>query len=456
MERIQHAWGRWLAVAMGSRVGKNSLYGAVGYGVPVATTLVFTPFLLHSMGVLGFGLWMLGMSFLGLLGAFELGLSTAIAKHIAQYNEQKDLHGLSATATMGVLVYLAIGLLLTVPTYLVAPHAAALFRNDNLSPDAIAGVLRMAAFGFVPLLLKNAGLAVPIGLQRFKIPMTISAVQSVLTLSLALAVSRQGGSVTDVMVSSLITLWAIAAVSSLVGYRMLRRLGATVLFSRAQARLILKFAAFTSVSGLGSLLFTAVDRIAVGIVLGVSAVAYYVVAVGIAGSLLTLAGVLTQPLMPAASSWSSSGQWQRVRRYLVRSTLAVAALELVLASALLLISQPFVSIWLGADVASHALAPFRIFVVVYAVISLNAPAYHIANGSGFPWIPALGGLIGGLLTVVLIVLMGRVWGLEGAAWANAGYWVTLLIPALTAKALDRRSLLHRVVAVRDESTESPP
>ena len=118
-----------------------------------------------------------------------------------------------------------------------------------------------------------------------------------------------------------------------------------------------------------------------------------------ATSLLTLAGVLTQPLMPAASAWSSSGQWERTSRYLARSTLAIAVMELTLACVLLLISRPFMYLWLGESVAVQILTPFRILILVYAVIAVCAPAYNVANGSGFPWIPAIGGLVGGLLTI---------------------------------------------------------
>jgi O-antigen/teichoic acid export membrane protein len=321
---------------------------------------------------------------------------------------------------------------------MLAPHAASLFNSDEVPYDTIVGVMRLAAFGFIPLMLKNAGLAVPIGLQRFKIPMGVSVLQSVLTLSVAFAVTHEGGSVTQVVVSSMIVLWAIAVVAVLIGYRMLHALGARILLSATQASLMLKFTAFTGVSGLGILLFSTVDRIVVGILLGPSAVAYYAIAAGIAANLVTIAGVLTQPLMPAASSWSSSGQWERARKYLTRSTWAIAVLELALAAILLLISRPAMNLWLGADFAAHVLTPFRILVLVYAVTALNAPAYHIANGSGLPQIPALGETVGGVLTVVLILVLGGPWGLTGAAWANTGYWATLLIPALTARALRRQ------------------
>jgi O-antigen/teichoic acid export membrane protein len=439
--RGRQAWHRWVAPSMGSRIGKNSLFSATGYAVQVLVILVFTPPLLHRMGASNFGLWMLSTAFLGLVGVFDLGLGTTVAKYIAEYHQRGDVDRLSATATMGFLIYLSIGLLLALPIFLLAPQVASLFGDGRADAprDVIEAIVRLAALSFVPLLLKNAGLAVSIGLQRFKIPMGISVAQSLLTFGVALLVTLGGGSVTQVVVSSLVTLCIMAAISLLIGYQTLRTLGARVVYSRSQARLMFRFTAFTSVTALGSLLFSSADRIAVGVVLGTGAVAYYVVAVGIAANLLIVADVLTRPLMPATSSLIGAGQWHRARMYLVRSTAAIAALELTLSVVLLLVSRPVMTAWLGADVTAHALVPFRALIVAYAVIGVFAPAYHIANGAGFPWLPALGALAGGFMTVFLIIIMGQTWGLAGAAWANSGYWATALILAGTLRALKQRS-----------------
>lgn len=448
--RGRHPWWSWVAPSMGSRIGKNSLFSATGYAVQVLIILVFTPPLLHRMGAANFGLWMLSISFMGLVGLFDLGLGTTIAKYIAEYHQRGDVHRLSATATMGFLIYLSIGLLLAAPIFLLAPQAASLFGDSNARAprDVIEAIVRLAALSFVPLLLKNAGIAVSIGLQRFKIPMGISAVQSLLTFGVALLITLGGGSVTQVVVSSLVTLCITAAVSLLIAYQTLRSLGARVVYSRSQARLMLKFTAFTSVTALGTLLFSAADRVAVGVVLGTAAVAYYAVAVGIAANLLTIADVLTRPLMPASSSLIGAGQWGRVRMYLVRSTSAIATLELTMSVLLLLVSRPAMTAWLGADVTAHALLPLRALIVAYAVIGVFAPAYHVANGSGYPWLPALGGLAGGSLTVWLIMVMGQEWGLAGAAWANCGYWANALILVGTLRALKQRSRADTLVATR--------
>ncbi len=192
---------------------------------------------------------------------------------------------------------------------------------------------------------------------------------------------------------------------------------------------------YTSVSSLGSILFGSVDRIAVGAVIDLRAAAYYAVSIGIATKLLALNDVLTRPLMPASSSLQRAGEIDTVRRQLRVATAGVAALSASLGAILLIFSEPFLRIWLGPAFAENSLSTFRVLVVVYAVIALVAPSYHVANGIGYPWICAAGGIVGGATTIALIVVLGREWGVVGAAWANAAYLVTLVIPVYIFRAL---------------------
>jgi len=89
-------------------------------------------------------------------------------------------------------------------------------------------------------------------------------------------------------------------------------------------------------------------------------------------------------------------------------------------------------LWMGSAFANQALIPLSILILVYALISIGAPAYHIANGIGIPWICMVGAISGGIVTSGLIVVLGRLMGLEGVAWANAGYWFSLIIFFYTA------------------------
>jgi O-antigen/teichoic acid export membrane protein len=415
----------WIARARVSPLGKNSLKSGVGFFVPAVGLLVFTPILVHLLGTGDYGLWALSSSMLGLVGVLDLGLSIGIGKHVAQYRAVGDTAGVSSSVTMGAAFYVAVGLLATPVAFAFASLVAPAFASQGISDGTVTDVLRIVSLGILPLLLKNAGLAVPIGMQQFGPPMTIAILQTAVTLGLATVVAYRGGSIQLVVASTVVSLWLVSAASVVVGYRMLSAIGGRVIFSRRELRTLLRFSSFTSITALGHVLFASLDRVVVGAVLGASAVAYYSVSIGVALTLLTFADVLTRPLMPAASAWVSVGNWSLVRSWLVRATLALVVIEALAAGVLLAISAPFMTLWLGSDFAHHALPAFRILVVVFAVVAVGAPAFHIANGVGYPWAPAVGGFTGGALTIASILLLAPKWGVTGAAAANVWAWLAL-------------------------------
>ena len=417
----------WLSTARASQLGRNSVQSGLGFAVPAVGLLVFTPILVHLLGTANYGLWALATSFLGLMGLLDLGLSVVVAKHIAQYRALGDVAGLSSSVTIGFALYLAVGLIATPVMFALAPVIAPTFAHDEIPVATVTDVLRVVSLGIVPLLVKNAGLAVPVGMQRFGPPMTISIVQTALTLGLATVAAYRHGSIQVVVATTVVALTVAAVASVVIAYRGLSAMGARPRFSRVQVRTMLQFSLFTSVTALGNVLFASLDRIFVGGLLGASAVAYYSVSIGVALTLLNLADVLTRPLMPAASAWASIGDWRRVRAWLVRTTLGLALLEAAAAAILLLASEPFLSLWLGSDFAGHSLTAFRILVVIFAVVAVGAPGFHVANGVGRPWAPAIGSVIGGLLTIVSIFILAPRWGLTGAAAANV-WAVTALFP----------------------------
>ena len=316
----------------GTTLRRNSFYSVLGFVVPALVLLAFTPVLIHSMGTANYGLWAISLAGFGLLGVAELGLGVAIAKYVAEYRQANDTVGLSSTASAGLALYVLIAVLLTVPFYLAAGTIAQLFSSSEVSHAQVEHVVQLVSLGLLPLLLMSWGLAIAVGLQRFQIPMLAAVAQNGLTVVIAVVVVSLGGSVDDVVLSSLCVLCAVALASAAIGVRMLAPLGARPMLSVRFVRGLLPYVFFTSVSSLGSILFASVDRIAVGAVIDLRAAAYYAVSIGIATKLLSLSDVLTRPLMPASSSLQRAGEIDLVRRQLRVATTGVTALSTALRS----------------------------------------------------------------------------------------------------------------------------
>ena len=99
----------------------------------------------------------------------------------------------------------------------------------------------------------------------------------------------------------------------------------------------------SGISGLGSQIFSFADRLAVGAVLGLEAVAYYTVVISVAAKILQFSSALTSALMPAVSAWMASGAIRRVQAYFLKTTVALFTLNGLIAGTLLVLSKPLLN-----------------------------------------------------------------------------------------------------------------
>ena len=424
----------WLALQFdrykGNKVARNSFFGVIQLIIPTLLLLIFTPIFIHKMGTEQYGLWMLATSALGLMSIAEFGLNTAISKFVAEFVESKDTIALSSVLSAGLCAYFFLGFGLILPLYIFSPVLAGIFKSSQtVSTEQIGLVIHIVSLGFIPLLLRSGAMAIPIGLQRFQTPVIVTVGYQILSYVAALMVIYLGGSVAQVVRSTVVVLWIAALGSLFIAWQMLKpfKLKFTITHSGEVLRRMFSFSLISGISSLGSQIFNIVDRLAVGVVLGLDAVAYYTVIISVATKILQLSSALTSALMPAVSSWMASGDIQRVRTYFYKATTALLALNALIAGFTLILSDTLLRLWMGEAFANHVMLPFRILIVLYALISLNAPSFFVAYGMDNPGINALAAIIGGCLTIALILVWGKTLGLLGTVLANGGYLITLAI-----------------------------
>jgi O-antigen/teichoic acid export membrane protein len=424
---------------IGPQVLRSGVFSLLGGAGTFLIVIACTPILFHRLGAPLYGVWALAVSILGITGVLENAIGIAVVKYLAEFrslNEAQPLYDLVWSAfSLAVVAGLALSLLL----YSVAPVVAPWLASTEVTGDLISRVVRIAALGLLPVLVRGVFLAVPMGFQRYDVAAVFSFVQTgALWGGAALATILDLG-IDGVTASTVVALWAGALAIMIAAVVMLPSPLVIGSWSWRQLRILLPYSFFSTSTGLGAQLFSSVDRITVGVVLGPTQLAYYSIVVGAATKINQVAGLLWQGLVPATSMLAINlGGRERIVRSLSYATVLSVILMLTTAGVLVAASLEGLRVWLGFDFAYHAIGALQILIVVYAVFSVNAPAYHIANGIGAPWINALLSLLGGALTIALIAALGRRWGLNGAAFANAGYLIVLLTIPLT---------LQRVLAI---------
>lgn len=176
---------------------------------------------------------------------------------------------------------------------------------------------------------------------------------------------------------------------------------------------------------LGSTAFNACDRVIVGGVLGAPALGIYSAITNITSRINSFSGMAVQPLMPLLSrdSRKSPTVESRVRE--------AAHLNVVIAVAagifLCVLADRVMSVMVPGANASQDILGLQIATLVYALYSINAPGYYILFSVGQEWKNAAITLFSATLSLGLIFVGSRYFGLVGALAGNVGYLFTLLM-----------------------------
>jgi O-antigen/teichoic acid export membrane protein len=409
---------------------RNSLANLISAGLRFATAIVTTPLLIRVLGVEGYGIWVVLLSALSISVLAELGLCGALSVYLASPREA-DGSDLSAT-TLGTTFALltAIGAAVTAVWFLSVPHLAALLFPTMPDGSNLLTALRVLGLVVLPKMWQNWLINYGMGLSRYDLQARAETA-SLVALNVGTVVLAWAGYELVVLM-----VWQLVVTLLTVGYHalLLRRAGATLAdwrWSRAHAAVLLRFGWQQWLSMIGQVIFSRADRLVVNAVLGPGAAGLYAAGVSIASKINEISAVTIQPIMQAISRMQAQRDKAGIRRVFERA-ISINAVTIYALTATIVWTAP----WLGDLIVPERATEFhhllRILAVVYAVYSFSGVGYYAALGLKSPKIASFGILAGAGLTLLAMWHVTPRWGLNAAAWANAGYAITCTSIVVTA------------------------
>jgi len=403
---------------------RNGVYGIFEIGVPFVLIFFTTPFLINRMGTESYGLWNIALAFLGMMGVLDFGVSTAVIKYISEYYTMGNLKSLSATVSAAFGINIIVGLVFGAIFYFFSGPLVLFFPTTDFSISQMELILKAASLAFFPVMVRNVALAIPRGFQDYRTPSIILITQNVFTLASAVLIVYWGGSVLQVMISTVIISWLVSLVSFYLGWRRLFAIGVRPEFNLQPIKKIFRFILFMGLTGVGITIFSFLDRIVVGQMLGLTAVTYYTIATGIANKFSALASALTRALLPAFSSWGVKNDAKGLKIKYLKATITITIIIFLPGMLFLYLSRYIVFFWLGEKNGAAILPVLQILVFIYASRGIASPAFQALNGLNYPHITTFTALTAGIGTITLIYLLAPQYGLVGAAWANIASWIS--------------------------------
>lgn len=394
---------------------RNTAHNIVSALMPIAVSLLTVPLYIRALGEERYGVLALIAMLLGYFGVFDFGLSTATAQRIA--TRADDLAARRRTFWTAALANLALGMagaaaILPVawyfaghgmkapPAMLPEAKAAMVWLVLALPVMLLTGVLRGALQGagrFAEMNLVNVVTSpvsqlVPLGVALWYSP-SLTAVLPALYLTRLLALG-----------------WYLLIVVRKV------TCGWSPVYDRAEARSLVSFGGWMTLSGLISPVILGLDRLLIGSILGVRQVSHYTVPYQLAERGMFVPMALVQAMFPRISAETDR---QAALRLSERGLVALAAICAPPMIAGVVFMHPFLSWWIGPDFAAAASGVGQVFLAGFWLNALGIGCANHLMATGRPRAIAVIHAAEVLPYALLLAALMHFFGLIGAAIAFA-------------------------------------
>lgn len=397
------------------RVLRGTLSNYAGKLITLGTGFFLTPFLLHQLGVDGYGLWVLVGSVVAYSSLLDFGIYTAVIKYVAEYRargEAERAHELVATS---LRLYTVLGIIAIALSAAVAPIFPAIF---NVPPEE-----RASATWLVLLMGTTVGISLPCmtvtavlrGLHRFDLVNLVDTAGALISAAATVITLLLGGGVLGMVAINIPVTLAMQAVS----VAFVNRAAPELRFGwqgarRESVRTVLSFSLSPLVTNLAGKLKTRTDEVVIGAFLPISAVAPYAIARRLSEVAQLLTNQFMKVILPLASEFDAQADRARLRLLYTMGTRLTLAIFLPIGCTVAILAGPILTVWVGAAYADYAE-----LVVILAVAGLVDtsmwPAAAILQGMARLRPLVVMSICGALANVVLSIVLVRHLGLTGIA-----------------------------------------
>jgi O-antigen/teichoic acid export membrane protein len=391
----------------------------MGLGASMLVGFFLTPFIMHRLGNVGFGLWVLTTSVTGYYGMLDFGLRSAIVRYVARDVAKEDWDGVSKTVSTTFFLYSLTGSLIILVTLLVSWKFDGVF---HVAPEwRHSGVALLLVMGI------GTGLTVPVtlfggileGIQKFFLVGVVQTGVAIVRALLIVWVLRPGHGLVALGFISVSTNFLGNLIYWTAAHKycpMLRLHWANI--QKTAFRLLMSFGGVTFIISIAQQLRFQTDSIVIGSFLGVQLITVFAIGSKLVSYSTDAVQFMAQVFTPMSSHHEAKGEWGELQRVLIVGNRYSSFVALPLASFLLILGKDFITAWVGPAYVSS----YRILVILTVPTTLylaQAVSTKIMFGMSRHGPLAAVLMAEGAANLILSILLLRWYGVEGVALGTA-------------------------------------
>ncbi len=401
------------------RIAQNVLSNWLALAITTVVGFFLSPFVVHHLGNLVYGVWVIIGSLVSYMGLLDLGLRGAVTRFVSKGAAQDD-HEESGRAVSGALwirlwislAIIATGLVLSFTIhriFVIPPNLQLVARYAILVTAITVGInLWCGVFG-----------GVLVALHRYDITSGIQIAQTCARAAGIVYLLRSGHSILALAVWDLCT--GLGANAALIICCFWVYPNLKVVFGRPDRVTLSKlwnysFYAFLINVAIQVTYYT--DNLVVGAFLSPSAVTLYAIGGLLIGYARQIVSSMTTTFTPLASTFEAEGNFENLRRLVIHGTRAALIVSLPIEVALALRGHTFIRLWMGEQYAQPSGTVMQILLLSVVFASANTTSGGIVYGMEKHKRIAYWAIGEAVANFVLSVILVRRIGIYGVAWGT--------------------------------------
>ncbi len=398
---------------------RNTIFNMIGWVWPIGLSILSIPFIVKSLGNDAYGVFAIVSIVAGYLGLLNGPVAMGSVRFMAEAYAHQQWSELHEAVAAGLVINIALAALAGLTMFLAADVLA---RKVFAIPPALipssVTAFRLAAFSFFLNGVIGALQSIPIAMRRYDIRNQVGLVVGTLnTMAIILALWWGWGLLGAVLAQVLSSVLGLV-LFAIVAWSLLRKYPGAKRSSLVNTSLVKRLAGFSSLLFGGNLAATIglqIDRTLVGILLGTSAVAFYMVPTKITDRIPSMMSSFSTALYPLSSEAVAMGKIDELRHLyheMIRIQLWASAL---VAALLIVLSKNFLLLWMGSEFMVNSWLVLALLGAGAVWQSSGTVAYQVCNGMGRADVNLVASVATTVLLAIPVLLLAPHWGAPGIA-----------------------------------------
>jgi O-antigen/teichoic acid export membrane protein len=401
---------------MSKTIARNVSANYIGIFVQIGIAFLLSPFLVHTLGDIKYGLWTIIAALSGYLSLLDMGISAAVTKFTSSYNKSGNYKALNETLKAAWALLLiactALGILVIIGLVVIELDLI----SFELDSRTVKFLLVLTAIDVSLFVITGLYRGLIEGLQRFDISNIARVLAACFKALLFYSFLVNGFGLITMVVISLITNLLLLVCFQLfirIKYNQISIRDKGV--KRNQIAKVFDYSKYVFLAMIFSQILAYSGTLIIGAGVGAAAVTYFIIPWTLFEYVKQFSLAISRTFLPVFSEYDEGSQSDKIRILLLSGTRYMLIFSSLLTIGLFVLGESFINIWMGGHYGEKASLLILIFAFLQYFYSPSLICGAYLQGVSKHRFLSISTMILSIFSVLLSILLVRNYGVIGVA-----------------------------------------